>query len=748
MAIREQLIIEGVNKTQNAFGGVQRDLNKLNGRMGLVTKAGGALLAVFAARKVLDYANAIKEATSQLQLYKNQLRLITDGNIDLEITFNKLRDAAKANRTPLAETIDLFTKLRVTTQALGKSEEDVLKVTNNLSRALQIAGADGNTAASVIRQFGQAMASGEVRGDEFRSLVEGLGPALAIMAEETGITVGELRKMSRAGELTADVMFDMLKNTEILNEKFAALQPTIQQTEIAFTDSFKVMLAAIGEASGATSLYQSTLDRLISVMDGVSEALTESPFASFTAEQFAALKSVEELAAAVEFLTNAESHRSKELQAAIDVMRFMTGMTEEEALAQLKSQEATRDLVLEDEKRLRLLKDILPELELRLEITKELEEIDRKQKEATAALNAENQKLLNYYKDATKAGSEYLKMDFETPMEKAKNGATKALDTFNALQNLMRDLNTETEEGRKEYEKLEKMLEQTGKAYKKYWSDIFELEKKAREAQTQQYKKVYALEEALLNDATRKIEQEYKERLEALEDLHRDGFMTTQKFNRLEIALNKEKNDAITKANKAAMRERRIMELEASGRTREEAEQYADFENKSTTDRAKFVIEKGQEIVNALGQQNKKAFEAAKAYNIAKAIIDTYSAANTALKSFPPPFNFIAAAAVVAAGIANVAKIRGQTFEGREYGGSVRGNRSYVVGEAGPELFTPGVMGNITPNNQLGSTVNVEFTVNAIDAQSFNTALARQRDTIVGIVNEAVNDGGRRSITA
>ena len=718
MAIKEQLIIEGVNKTKTAFGGVQRDLNKLNGRMGLVTKAGGALLAVFAAKKVLDYANAIKEATSQLQLYRNQLRLITDGNVALEITFDKLQQAARANRTPLAETIDLFTKLRVSTQALGKSEEEVLQVTNNLSRALQIAGADGNTAASVIRQFGQAMASGEVRGDEFRSLVEGLGPALAIMAEETGITVGELRKMSRSGELTADVMFDMLKNTEILNEKFNQLQPTIQQLEQQLSDSFTRMLAAIGEASGATDLYAKSVAGLDAAFNGLANFLESSPFDDFTKDQYEQLQGTEKLSAAVEYLN--------------EVLEDRGGLIVTDA----------------DREQIALAKEILPHLELRLAITKELEEMERKEKEALAALNAENEKLLKNYESSVKAGSEYLKMDFLTPMEKAKAGADLALQTFNRLQNVMRDLNVETVEGTRKYGELKKMLEATEKAYKKYWQDIFDLERKAREAQVKEYKKVYAMEAELLNDATRKIEQEYKERQDALLEFKQKGYITLQKYNRLEIALEKQKNDAIEKANKEARRTRRIAELEATGRTREEAESYADFEKMSTKDRAKFVIGKGEEIVNALGQQNKKAFEAAKAYNIAKAIIDTYSAANTALKSFPPPFNFIAAAAVVAAGISNVAKIRGQTFEGREYGGPVRGNRSYVVGEAGPELFTPGVAGNITPNNQLGRNVNIEFTVNAIDAQSFNTALARQKDTIVGIVNEAVNDGGRRSITA
>jgi hypothetical protein len=72
-----------------------------------------------------------------------------------------------------------------------------------------------------------------------------------------------------------------------------------------------------------------------------------------------------------------------------------------------------------------------------------------------------------------------------------------------------------------------------------------------------------------------------------------------------------------------------------------------------------------------------------------------------------------------------------------------------MVGERGPETFrAPAGGGTIVPNGQGGGGVNVNFTVNAIDAQSFNSALSRQRNTIVSIVNEAVNNTGRRAITA
>jgi hypothetical protein len=63
-------------------------------------------------------------------------------------------------------------------------------------------------------------------------------------------------------------------------------------------------------------------------------------------------------------------------------------------------------------------------------------------------------------------------------------------------------------------------------------------------------------------------------------------------------------------------------------------------------------------------KQQKKAFQIQKAVNIANAVIDTYKAANTALASSPPPFNYIAMAAAITAGLLNVKKIASQKFEG------------------------------------------------------------------------------------
>lgn len=56
--------------------------------------------------------------------------------------------------------------------------------------------------------------------------------------------------------------------------------------------------------------------------------------------------------------------------------------------------------------------------------------------------------------------------------------------------------------------------------------------------------------------------------------------------------------------------------------------------------------------------------------------------------------------------------LMGKLF-GRANGGTVMGGRSYIVGERGPELFTPNRTGSIAPNNAIGGVGNVVVNVDA-----------------------------------
>lgn len=88
----------------------------------------------------------------------------------------------------------------------------------------------------------------------------------------------------------------------------------------------------------------------------------------------------------------------------------------------------------------------------------------------------------------------------------------------------------------------------------------------------------------------------------------------------------------------------------------------------------------------------------------------------------------------------NVGGLVGSVIDGfRAEGGPVSAGGSYVVGERGPELFTPKSNGSILPNEQLagggsaGKTVNVNIT--AMDSQDVQRSLEQNRRYIAELVN-------------
>lgn len=70
------------------------------------------------------------------------------------------------------------------------------------------------------------------------------------------------------------------------------------------------------------------------------------------------------------------------------------------------------------------------------------------------------------------------------------------------------------------------------------------------------------------------------------------------------------------------------------------------------------------------------------------------------------------------------------------------GGEGIVVGERGPEVITPSVPIDVTPNDKIGGTANVNFTINAVDASGVEQLLLEQRGNIIGMIREAAHNTG------
>ncbi len=117
--------------------------------------------------------------------------------------------------------------------------------------------------------------------------------------------------------------------------------------------------------------------------------------------------------------------------------------------------------------------------------------------------------------------------------------------------------------------------------------------------------------------------------------------------------------------------QRTELEIALSKRRLEQARAERDLKIRYSQDTFSYMGGLMRSLYKITGSHSRKLFSLLKTFNIAQALMDTYTAFNRTLASVPYPFNLAAAAAVMAQGLARVQQIRATTPGGG--GGSSRG---------------------------------------------------------------------------
>jgi hypothetical protein len=233
----------------------------------------------------------------------------------------------------------------------------------------------------------------------------------------------------------------------------------------------------------------------------------------------------------------------------------------------------------------------------------------------------------------------------------------------------------------------------------------------------------------------------FEKSLEALEEYHKNHGMAEEEFLKARNALYAQYDKRREEQQKQQIQKTLENIYKGTVQTQE-------IESLGAKGRLELAKGLGMDLLNNLGKVNEKAFRIAKAAAIANAIVSTAQGVANALKTLPIPLNFLAAAAVAAQGYAQVAAIRSTSYTGpREKGGPVSAGQNYLVGEKGPEIFSPNAGGQIIPNGAMGEPVTVNFNITTTDARGFDTLLVERRSTIVGIINQAMNSRGKTGVT-
>ena len=169
-----------------------------------------------------------------------------------------------------------------------------------------------------------------------------------------------------------------------------------------------------------------------------------------------------------------------------------------------------------------------------------------------------------------------------------------------------------------------------------------------------------------------------------------------------------------------------------------------DFEKMTQKEREQMTKAGFRTALSEGAKHNKAMFRLNQALNIGEAIMNTATGITGALKL--GPVGIPLAIAIGAMGAVQIAAIASQQPPA-QFGGSRLPNSPFLVGEKGPELFTPNTAGSVTPNHQLGGGgATVNFNITTVDAQSFGNLLDTRRGQIVNMINSALNNKGQAAL--
>lgn len=264
MANVVEVIFRGVDQISRNTSQMNRSLQTLN-RFAL--RAGGALAAAFSVR-------AIGRAADTMTLVENRIKLVTSSMEELNSVQERLFRVAQETRSAFAPTVELYARVARTTKDLGITQQEIIDLTRTVNQTIQISGATAQEASAGVIQFSQALASGELRGEELRSVMEQLSGLSLVLARGLGVGIGELRTMAEAGELTAGRIIRVLQEeAPRVQAEFNQITPTIAGSFQTLQNSLTQFIDDANDATGATDLLSDALQGLADAVSSVGDEL-------------------------------------------------------------------------------------------------------------------------------------------------------------------------------------------------------------------------------------------------------------------------------------------------------------------------------------------------------------------------------------------------------------------------------------------------------------------------------------------
>lgn len=721
---------------ERALGRLQQAGNKAENALG---RMASMLASAFAVSKIIEYADAYTQLENKLKLVTNSMQELGYATDDVLQISQRTGQAAKA-------TGDLYFKVSQNADKLGISMTGVATVTETVAKTLALSGASTQGAEAAILQFGQALASGVIRGDEFNSVAENAPALMDALSRALGVTKGELRNLAAQGALTSDVLITAIQEqSQEVDKQFGKTATTIGQAFTKLTNSMMFFVGQLNEATGASV-------GLVSSLEGISRWIDSG----------APLETAVYQTRLWGYAIDDVSSGTVELLIYMGVLKKDGGDTASflsDAFTKLPVNIVSLFKIAKVE-----VKSFFDYVKEGLIISAERwRELDNERKNSIAAILAERDARLGAGNAAVKAVQDEKKAREELRAQKEFEAMVDGLiaeqtrkTSKELLQDSIKKAQAEKDAKKADNDKA-KAAEQLNNAYKslllsqkeqiELWGDDSALAKLNFDLKNTELSKLLPKEKELLRIQAAKIDALKAEEAAKQSQKQTDDFMAQQAQE-----LDALRNSYATKNEIArqGMWARKAILDKAYANSRMAEQEYIEksLQNKMQYSADKLAIQRDTtaeqtaikqtelgmmsdlggsilELARKTGHENnaiaQAAFVAQKVIAIAQAALMVEQSAIATQASYAMAAALTANPALLVAGTAHAAMIRGlgyanialmgaiavvdvaQNVSGaRAMGGDVQAGNQYLVGERGAEIITMGGNGHVTPNHKLG----------------------------------------------
>ena len=228
--------------------------------------AAGAAYISFQA--VLGVGKSLIDISDKYTMLEGRLKLVTSGSAELASVQASLFDISQKTRVSTQDTSNLYIKLAQSTQGLGISQKQLLGLTESLNKALVVSGASTEEGANAMRQFGQSLAGGIMRGEEYNSVMESTPRVMKMIEDGLGMTRGEMRKVMLDGKLATERLVEGLaKGAAKVDEEFAGMGTTVGQAMVKLKNAYESIVADANEAAEGTDSIAGSIETLTKYLE-------------------------------------------------------------------------------------------------------------------------------------------------------------------------------------------------------------------------------------------------------------------------------------------------------------------------------------------------------------------------------------------------------------------------------------------------------------------------------------------------